>query len=77
MQAPVAALQHGYVLWAYRKPLLVAISAGVLSGLAAFYAGPWMAATAGTVAGFTAAAAAQLTVTLRRVMAMYTMPDDA
>ena len=77
MQAPTAAMQHGYMLWAYRKPLLVAVGAGVASGLAAFYAGPWMAATAGTVAGFTAAAAAQLTLTLRRVMAMYTMPDDA
>ena len=77
MQAPTAAMQHGYMLWAYRKPLLVAVGAGVASGLAAFYAGPWMAATAGTLAGFTAAAAAQLTLTLRRVMAMYTMPDDA
>jgi hypothetical protein len=76
-QAPIAAVQHGQILWAYRKPLLVAVGAGVASGLAAFYAGPWMAATAGTAAGFTAAAATQLTLTLRRLVATYTMPDDA
>jgi len=75
MQAPTAALEHGQVLWAYRRPLLVAVGAGLASGVAAFYAGPWVAATTGSVAGFTAAATAQLAVTLRRMLAMDTTSD--
>ena len=42
-----------------------------------YVGGRWVAATAGTVAGFTAASAAQLAATLRRMLATYTAPDNA
>jgi hypothetical protein len=76
MQAPAVALAHGRVIWAFRRPLLVAVGAGVASGVAAYHAGPWFAATAASLAGFTAVAAAQLSATLRRVMEMYTTRSD-
>jgi hypothetical protein len=76
-QAPGAMVQCARVAWGMRKPLVIAIGAGVLSGVLAFTAGPWVAATAGTVAGFTAACAAQLAATLRRMLATYTSPDNA
>jgi hypothetical protein len=75
-QAAVAVHQHGRLIWTLRAPLLVAMAAGVVSGTAAFVAGPWVAATAGTVAGFTAAASAQLAITLRRMLTRLTVAHD-
>jgi hypothetical protein len=77
VQAATAAQQYGQVLWAYRRPLLAAVATGVGSGVAAFYAGPWVAATAAGLAGFTAATAAQAVVALRQLLARYTAPSDA
>jgi hypothetical protein len=52
----------------YRQPLLLALGVGGALGLAAFFAGPWVAAAAGWLAGFTAALAAQAALALRRLL---------
>jgi hypothetical protein len=74
-QVAVAVLHHRRRIWTFRAPLLVALAAGVVSGTAAFVAGPWVAATAGTLAGFTAAASAQLALALRRMLTRITVSN--
>ena len=64
-----AALYRVRMLWHFRGPLVVAVSVGGAAGVAAFFAGPLMTATATAMAGFTATAAAQSVLALRRVLA--------
>jgi hypothetical protein len=51
-----------------RGPVLVALTAGVVTGLAAWLAGPWLAATLGGVGGFTTTLAVQTGLWLRRLL---------
>jgi hypothetical protein len=50
-----------------RGPLLAAVAAGFVTGLAAWLAGPWLAAAAGGVGGFTTTLALQMGLWLRRL----------
>ena len=52
----------------YRQPLLLALGVGGALALAAFFAGPWVAAAASWLAGFAAALAAQAVLALRRLL---------
>jgi hypothetical protein len=47
--------------------VLVAVTAGAGTGLAAYLLGPWLAAAAGGVGGFTTTLALQLGLWLRRL----------
>jgi hypothetical protein len=47
----------------------VAVAVGTVAGLAAFVAGPWLAALASGLGGFTSALAAQAALALRRLLA--------
>jgi hypothetical protein len=50
-----------------RGPVLVALTAGAVTGLAAYLLGPWLAAAAGGVGGFTTTLAVQTGLWLRRL----------
>jgi hypothetical protein len=50
-----------------RGPVLVALTAGAVTGLAAYLLGPWLAVAAGGVGGFTTTLALQLGFWLRRL----------
>jgi hypothetical protein len=52
----------------YRSPLLLALGVGGALALAAFFAGPWVAAAASWLAGFAAALATQAVLALRRLL---------
>jgi hypothetical protein len=50
----------------FKAPLLVAFCVGVAAGLAAFFAGPWLAAGVSALSGFTATLAVHAGLWLRR-----------
>jgi hypothetical protein len=50
-----------------RGPVLVALTAGAVTGLAAYLLGPWLAAAAGGVGGFTSMLALQTGLWFRRL----------
>jgi hypothetical protein len=70
-RAVSAVQQQARLAWVFRMPLLVAVGAGLATGTLAFIAGPWIAATAGSLAGFTTTTAVQLGLTLRRPLARF------
>ena len=53
----------------FRAPLLTALAVGAAAGVAAYFAGPWLAALASGVGGFAAALAVQAGLWLRRAVA--------
>lgn len=52
----------------YRQPLLLSAGVGVAIGVTAFFAGPYFAAAAGGLAGFTTALGVQAAIAFRRLM---------
>jgi hypothetical protein len=64
-----AAWKRVKMLGRFKCPLLVALGVGTDVGTMAYFAGPWLAAAAGWVAGFTVTLAVQAGVWLRRVVA--------
>jgi hypothetical protein len=69
-RAASAVQQQAELAWAFRIPLLVA--AGAATGSVAFAASTWIAATAGSLAGFTTTTAVQRGLSLRRMLARFT-----
>jgi hypothetical protein len=64
----------GRVLRRLWRPLLIALGAGLLVGVAAYLAGPWLCTAAGGVAGFTTSLAVQARQALRRLAATAVSP---
>jgi hypothetical protein len=58
----------------FKGPLLASAGVGVLAGVAAYYAGPWLAALASGAGGFAAALAVQAGLWLRRLLAGAALP---
>ena len=58
------------------SPLLVAAGVGLVVGVAAYYAGPWLAALAGGLGGFTTAIAVQAALWLRRTLTAFQLVGD-
>ena len=56
------------ILWSYRKPLLIAVTVGLVVGLGAYCAGPLVSATFSGLAGFVGALVVNLVRRLRTVM---------
>jgi hypothetical protein len=71
-----AVRQQAQLAWAFRIPLLIAVGTGLATGAVAFVAGPWIAATAGSLAGFTTTTAVQLGINLRRMLARFASSSD-
>ena len=65
LQQPLAVLRR------YKRPLLAATGVGVVLGVAAYFAGPWLAALASGVGGFVTTLAVQAWRWLRRTLADY------
>jgi hypothetical protein len=59
------------VLRRYKRPLLAATGVGVVLGVAAYFAGPWLAAMASGVGGFMTTLAVQAWRWVRRTLADY------
>jgi hypothetical protein len=76
-RAASAVQQQAELAWAFRMPLLV--GAGLATGTVTFVAGPWIAETAGSLAGslagFTTTTAVQLGISLRRMLARFTKSE--
>jgi hypothetical protein len=75
-QAVRTVQQQARFAWAFRTPLLVATGVGLATGTVAFLAGPWIAATAASLAGFTTTTAAQVAISLRRTLARFASSGD-
>jgi hypothetical protein len=75
-QAVSAAQQRAKMVWSFRGPLMVALTVGGATGIAAYFAGPWLTAAATAIAGFTATAAAQAVLALRRMLAYAGMSEN-
>ena len=58
----------------FRVPLLVALGVGAAAGAGCYFAGPWLAAAAGAVAGFVTTLAVRAALALRRVLAAVSAP---
>jgi hypothetical protein len=71
-QAASKVQQQAHLAWAFRTPLLVATGAGLATGIVAFLAGPWIAATTASLAGFTTTTAVQVGISLRRMLTRFT-----
>jgi hypothetical protein len=54
----------------YRRPLLLALAVGTATGAVAFCAGPWIAAAAGWLAGFTVTLGVQAGLAFRRLVGL-------
>jgi hypothetical protein len=54
----------------FKVPVLLAVGLGTAVGIGAYFAGPWLAAAAGWVAGITTSLALQAWVALRRTLAV-------
>jgi len=75
-QAMCATQQRAKMVWSFRGPLMVALTVGGVTGVAAFFAGPWLTAAATAIAGFTATAAAQSVLALRQMLAYAGMSEN-
>jgi hypothetical protein len=62
------------ILWTYRKPLLIAVTVGLVVGLGCYFAGPLVSATFSGLAGFVGALVVNLVRRLRQVMEMVRVP---
>jgi hypothetical protein len=62
------------VLWKYRKPLLVAVTVGLVVGLASYWAGPVISAMLSGLAGFAGALVVNLVRRLRSVLEAVRLP---
>jgi hypothetical protein len=62
------------LLWTYRKPLLVALTVGLVVGLTCYLAGPLVSATFSGLMGFVGALVVNLVRRLRQVMEMVRVP---
>jgi hypothetical protein len=56
------------ILWAYRKPLLIALGVGLVIGLGCYFAGPLVASTVSGLMGFLGALIVNLWQRLRQLM---------
>ena len=52
----------------FRMPILIALSIGVIAGVAAYFAGPWLSAVASGLGGFATTLAVQAGLWLRRML---------
>lgn len=52
----------------FRLPILIALSIGVVTGVAAYFAGPWLSAVASGLGGFATTLAVQAGLWLRRML---------
>jgi hypothetical protein len=75
-QAARTVQQQAHIAWAFRTPLLVATGAGLATGTLAFFAGPWIAAMAASLAGFTTTTAVHVGISLRRLLARLASSGD-
>jgi hypothetical protein len=62
------------MLWAYRKPLLIALTFGLVVGLGAYYAGPAVSATFSGLLAFVGALVVNLVRRLKQVMEAVRVP---
>ena len=53
----------------FKYQLATALGVGAVAGVAAYFAGPWLAGAAGAVGGFAAAVAVQAGLALKRLIA--------
>jgi hypothetical protein len=56
------------ILWTYRKPLLIAVTVGLVVGLGCYFAGPLVASTVSGLMGFLGALVVNLLQRLRQLM---------
>jgi hypothetical protein len=52
----------------FRTPILIALSVGMVAGVAAYFAGPWLSAVASGIGGFATTLAVQVGLWLRRML---------
>jgi hypothetical protein len=64
------------ILWAYRKPLVVALTVGLVVGLGVYYAGPAVSATFSGLLAFDGALVVNLVRRVRQVMEMVRVPGN-
>jgi hypothetical protein len=64
------------ILWKYRKPLLIAVAAGLVVGLGSYWAGPVISALLSGLAGFVGALVVNLVCRLRSVMEAVRVPGN-
>ena len=62
------------ILWACRKPLLIAVAVGLVVGLGCYLAGPLVASTVSGLAGFLGTLAAGVVKQLRQMVGQVEMP---
>ena len=70
----IGAWQQLRVLACFKYQLLIAVAVGLAAGVAVYFAGPWLAATAGGVGAFATALAVQAGVALRRLLTQIAGP---
>jgi hypothetical protein len=58
------------VLVQFRVPLLLAVGVGTAAGIAAYFAGPWVAAGMAWLAGFVTTLTVKTGLSLRRLLAV-------
>lgn len=76
VQSGVAAFRRRLVLLRpFRMPLLIALSIGVVAGVAAYFAGPWLSAVASGIGGFTTTLAVQAGMWFRRMVGSTSLTD--
>jgi hypothetical protein len=64
------------ILWSYRKPLLVAVTVGLVVGLGAYCAGPFVASFVSGLLAFVGALVVNLVRRLRQVMEAVRLPGN-
>ena len=70
----IGALQQVRLLTCFKYQLLTALAIGLAVGVAVYFAGPWLAATAGGVGAFATTLAVQAGVALKRLVAQIAAP---
>jgi hypothetical protein len=63
-------------LWAYRKPLAIALTVGLVIGLGSYWAGPFVASFVSGLLAFVGALVVNLVRRLRAVMDAVRVPGD-
>jgi hypothetical protein len=64
------------LIWACRKPLLIALGVGLLIGMGCYLAGPLVSSTVSGVAGFVGILAVDLFAQFRRMLGAVQEPVD-
>ena len=70
----VGALLQLRLLGQFKYQLVTALGVGLAAGVAVYFAGPWLAATAGGVGAFATTLAVQAGVALKRLMTQIAGP---